>query len=156
MADCITMWIQTVWPSSLAGRWLLGLVVALGLGDLSVHLFFVFLRRWLGRDPRNWNSGRRIPGHVTGLVERLFFMILVGNSVNAGGGVPALMLVWIGLKIAANWGNPMFKPYPSTRAFTIRALLGGLVSMLFALFGGWIAGGHWNMSPKSKLIQPPF
>jgi hypothetical protein len=49
------------------------------------------------------------------------------------------MFGWIAAKIAANWGRKdADPPYPNVRAWTIRALLANLISMFFALVGGWL------------------
>jgi hypothetical protein len=79
------------------------------------------------------DAKEEVPGWVTGAVERLFFTVLVGFESQ---GVPALMLVWIGLKMATNWNHPTWKDLPESRAYALSALLAGLVSMLFAFLGG--------------------
>ncbi len=93
----------------------------------------------MGEKPKRLfkRTDKEVPGWVTGSVERLFFTVLVGLGVL---GVPALMLVWLGLKMATNWNHPTWKDKPETRAYALSALLGGLVSMLFALIGGLLIG----------------
>jgi hypothetical protein len=49
------------------------------------------------------------------------------------------MLTWLTLKMATNWNHPDWNNVPETRAYALSALLGGLVSMMFALGGGLIA-----------------
>jgi hypothetical protein len=51
------------------------------------------------------------------------------------------MVGWLALKMATNWNHPDWKQKPSARSFAFSALLGGLVSMLFALIGGLVCAG---------------
>jgi hypothetical protein len=71
-------------------------------------------------------------------VERLFFTVLVGLEVP---GAPAAMIGWLALKLATDWNHPDWKEKAAAREFAASALLGGLVSMLFALIGGLICAG---------------
>jgi hypothetical protein len=138
-------WTQSSWPTTTLGRWTLGLSFSVFIGAALIRLFFYILEKlWLGPTPKDRNH---IPAWLTGMVERLFFTVLVGGSSDPSN-VPVLMFGWIGAKLAANWSNPRFQPYPKARAFTIRALLAGLLSMLFALIGGWMA--------RSPQTFPPF
>ena len=118
-------------------RWIAGLVFSLGIGHIAIWLFLRWLQRWLGDTPGD-KGGKRVPDWVTGSIERLFFTILVG--ANDASGVPALMLGWLALKLATNWNHPIHKD-PELRPFAIRALLAGLLSMMFALVGGLICAG---------------
>jgi hypothetical protein len=43
--------------------------------------------------------------------------------------------------LATNWNHPDWKENPAARSFAFSALLGGLVSMLFALIGGLVCAG---------------
>ncbi len=79
---------------------------------------------------------RRVPSWFTGLVERLFFTILVG--VHGITLPPVLMMTWIGLKLATNWNNKAYEAQPGLRVFAFRSLVLGLLSMTFALIGGLI------------------
>jgi len=154
MSDCLAAWVQSNWPTTTPGRWALGLLIGLGLGHLAVAGFFLWVRRWLGPDPRHHSY---IPGWITGLIERLFFLILV-SMTSAPLLIVPLMFTWSAAKIAANWGRNTATPFQGQRAaFTIRALLAGLISMLFALFGGMIAGGQAVKAViERNLILPPF
>jgi hypothetical protein len=143
---------QQFFGSSAPHRWAVGLFFAVIVGGLVIELFFFILERcWLGPTPKAKNH---IPAFITGMVERLFFTVLVGGSSNPVA-VPALMFTWIAAKLAANWKHPKFPPHPKARAFTMRALLAGLLSMMFALIGGWFISGNW--AQKTLPIQlPPF
>jgi hypothetical protein len=79
-----------------------------------------------------------VPAWLTGLVERVFFTVLVAVEVP---GVPTAMIAWLGAKMAANW-NRQPGDGPAVRAGAVTALLGGLLSMLFAYVGGWICSGR--------------
>ena len=48
------------------------------------------------------------------------------------------MIGWLALKLATNWNHPDWKEKPNARTFALSALLGGLVSMFFALLGGLV------------------
>jgi len=130
------------------GRWISGLYVALIGGHATIQLFFWYLERTMGQPPKD-TDGVYVPDWLTGLIERTFFTVLIGAS----GSVTTIWIVpsmfgWIAAKIAANWGRKDTggdKPYTNDRAWTIRALLANLISMFFALVGGWIivsVGNH--------------
>ena len=118
-------------------QWIVGLFFSLVVGGIATWLFLKALRAWLGTSPKPRLSakGKGVPPWLTGGVERLFFTILVGLEVS---GVPAAMIGWLALKLATNWNHPDWKNKPDTRTYAFSALLGGLVSMLFALLGGWV------------------
>ena len=129
--------------SSNVGRWLIGLTLSLLGGYAAIELFFWYLRRGPMPDPPKDPGNVYVPAALTGLIERTFFTILIGasGSITATWIVP-LMFTWGAAKIAANWGRKDVQPvYPNVRAYTIRALLANLISMLFALIGGWIIVG---------------
>jgi hypothetical protein len=46
----------------------------------------------------------RVPAAITGLVECIFFVVLVAGDA---GGAGAIMIGWLAAKIAANWGQPV-------------------------------------------------
>ena len=80
------------------------------------------------------------PAWLTGLVERLFFTIIVAVDLS---GIAIAMLAWLGLKLAINWnrlGIDLGVEHSEIlRArFGFSAALAGLVSMIFALIGGLI------------------
>jgi len=123
-------------------RWAVGLFVSLIVGHFVVGLFLSRLRRklGLGEKPRTHDIAiARVPPWLTGAIERLFFTVLVGSNVS---GVPTAMIGWLALKLATNWNRPGSPDVSTTRAFALSALLAGLLSMLFALWGGFICAGQ--------------
>ena len=57
------------------------------------------------------------------------------------------MIGWLAVKIAANWGQPVVGSQEDEArflqiGFAFSALVAGLLSMIFALVGGLIAGGE--------------
>lgn len=122
-------------------NWVVGIGISLVVGHLVTWTFLLVLRRsiGLGAKPSLSQDGKRVPGWVLGLVERLFFTVLVGLKIP---GAPAAMMGWLALKLATNWNHPDWKDKPDIRAFALSALLAGLVSMLFALLGGIVCSGE--------------
>jgi len=117
--------------------WTLGLLVAVVGGLVLTGGFHWALGRYLRLPPKEpLRQVRRVPAALTGVVERLFFAVLVGFQVS---GAPTAMIAWIALKLATNWNNPKWNEAQKFRAFAFRALLTGLVSMLCAFIGGMIA-----------------
>jgi hypothetical protein len=119
--------------------WTLGLLVAVVGGLFVTGGFHWTVGRYLQLPPKApLRQVRRVPAALTGIVERLFFAVLVGFQVS---GAPTAMIAWIALKLATNWNNPKWNEAQKFRAFAFRALLTGLVSMLCAFIGGLIAAG---------------
>ena len=115
--------------------WSIGLAVSLVIGWPITEGFVFGLRKAQGFEkPAEEKS---VPSWLTGMIERLFFTIAV--AYNVGGSITAMM-VWIAIKLAANWG-PGAGRIDTFRLRIVSSALGGLVSMLFALVGGLIAGG---------------
>ena len=113
---------------------LVGLSVSLVGGGLAAHVCLRMLRLTAEKDTK----GKRVPPWVTGVVERLFFTCFAAFSFQAA---PGAMITWIGLKMLTNWNrlsSPDAAENQKQRALAFSALLGGLVSMLFALIGGLI------------------
>lgn len=119
--------------------WVIGLIFSIGLG-LVTGCFVNWLRHTkLGLPKR---SDTVVPPPLTGSLERLFFTILVGLNVP---GFPIAMMAWLAVKMATNWNRPTptgGEPR-DVRLWSFSGLLGGLVSMLFALLGGFICQGGW-------------
>ena len=111
--------------------WIGGLIVSLVGGWIACGIFMFFLRKWRGITKRT--DVKTVPPALTGLVERVFFTFLV--SVTPAGAGPT-MIAWIALKMASNWNRD--NNDVNGRFHRIAALLTGLLSMLFALFGGLI------------------
>jgi hypothetical protein len=92
--------------------------------------------------PEGEDSHRGVPPALTGIIERLFFTVLVAFDV---AGVPAAMIAWIALKLATNWNQDYWKGTSSARLYGFSALIAGLVSMLFAFLGGLVVKGElWS------------
>ncbi len=119
--------------------WILGLGFSLILGHLCVDRFHARLHQYLVLGPKSPLGGEaaRVPAWLTGLVERLFFTVLVGVH---GPGFSTVMMFWLGLKLVTNWNHPDYGESSAARTFAYSGLLSGLLSMLFALVGGLICG----------------
>ena len=86
-----------------------------------------------------------MPPAVTGVIERIFFTLLVGYEV---GGAGVAMIAWLGAKMASNWNvrssvvvrEALSDPDAArrVRVWAFSSLVSGLISMLFALFGGLV------------------
>ena len=128
---------ESVMPTPSIETWTLGLVTAVVGGLVVTASFHWVLGRYLRLTPKEpLRQVRRVPAALTGIVERLFFAVLVGFQVS---GASTAMIAWIALKLATNWNNPKWNEAQKFRAFAFRALLTGLVSMLCAFVGGMIA-----------------
>jgi hypothetical protein len=73
---------------------------------------------------------------ITGTIERLFFTILVGFNVS---GTATAMIGWISVKMGVDWllvlkDERKAKAWQRQLAFS--ALLGSIISLIFALIGG--------------------
>jgi hypothetical protein len=121
-------------------RWLIGGLVALFIGHFAVEYFDDRLRKHISLPSKEADTSgeKRVTPALTGTLERLFFLILIGYQVPGGA---AAMIGWLGLKLATNWNHPDWKDSPRARTRAFVALLTGLVSMLYALLGGLIASG---------------
>ena len=121
-------------------EWIIGLLSSLVGGGVACWAFLKTLRLWLGvpPKPRLTEGSKGVPPWLTGIIERLFFTVLIGLDVS---GVPTAMVGWLALKLATNWNHPDWKNKPNARTFALSALLGGLVSMFFAMIGGLICAG---------------
>jgi hypothetical protein len=125
-------------------EWTIGLLFSLVVGDIITRLFLKVLRRWLGTSPkpRLSRDSKEVPPWLTGAVERLFFTVLIGFETS---GAPTAMIGWLALKLATNWNYPDWKEKPDARTFAFSALLGGLISMLFALLGGLMCARKFSL-----------
>ena len=74
---------------------------------------------------------------LTGIVERLFFTVLVAFQVSGVGGG---LIAWAALKLAAGWGATREGRTPH-RALAFTGLIPSLISLLFAVLGGLICNG---------------
>jgi hypothetical protein len=71
-----------------------------------------------------------VPAWVTPAVERVFFAVVVGADVS---GAATAMMTWLAVKMLTHWNRPGDN-LPYVQAFS--ALLGGLISMFFAMLAG--------------------
>lgn len=118
--------------------WLLGLgVVSLGFGFLAAWITLRFLRKLLQldkiEDPQTWG----IPSWLTGLIERLFFTVLVGLGYD----VALPVIAYIVLKIVVFW-QIKYKNLPNLGERAGTSLVGTTLSLLFAMIGGMICKGR--------------
>ena len=126
-----------------AKLWIIGLTFSVLGGWLVTWPSLTLLRKWMRLPEKPKSQGkskpRGVPPTLTGMIERLFFSVLVAFSVE---GFAAAMIAWLALKLATNWNRDFWKKTSSARLYGFSALLAGLVSMLFAFLGGLIAKGE--------------
>jgi hypothetical protein len=141
-------WLEFGWDIIVAVRpwlfgWSVGLIFALGVGGFFVWLFLKVLRSDLKLPDDNPDlKTRQVPPWLTGLVERFFFTIAVALVMKALPVIITAMVTWLAVKMLANWNRPREEtPELTARRArgAIAALLGGLLSMLFALVGGLLS-----------------
>jgi hypothetical protein len=89
-------------------EWAIGLLLSLVGGGVTSWAFLKTLRWWLAvpPKPRLTEGSKGIPPWLTGVVERLFFTVLIGLEVS---GAPTSMVGWLALKLATNWNHPDWK-----------------------------------------------
>jgi len=114
------------------------------VGHFATWVFLKVLRArtGIGTKPGSITPPKRLAPWLTGVVERLFFTVLIGFNV---AGAPPAMIGWLAVKLATNWNHPIWKEDPDVRTFALSALLAGLVSMGFAVLGGVICAGVWDI-----------
>lgn len=133
-----------------------GLLISLVFGHFAPMALHAYLyKKYNLRGPRE--SAKRIPGGFTGLVERIFFTLVVFLTARyARASLPSLVtpaLVWIGLKMSIHWQPSMSGEFwaPEDKdagmpaAVALVAILCGLVSLSMAAVGGGVAAaivGH--------------
>ena len=115
---------------------ILGLVVSLVLGSVLTPLFlkvsYWVVSKKLSRPESPLGIGDWHPYSIIfGIVERLFFTIIVAYDVS---GAAISMVAWLGAKMAAYWNKTTVED--DNRISSLISLLAGLFSMLFALVGG--------------------
>ena len=121
-----------------AKNWILGLIFSTIGGFLGTFLFLCTLKKAISLPDKPNPEKKRVPAWLTGVVERLFFSLLIGLNI---AGTPPAMVGWIALKLATNWNSDEWKNLSRRRAFAFSALLAGLISMVFAIIGGSICQG---------------
>ena len=120
-------------------RWLVGLLgVSVVLGALLSYQWYSILC-WLLGVEQTTPLIPKIPiehtGPLTGIVERIFFTVIIATSMS---GTAIAMVVWITIKELILW-KEITKDGPSPRA-TI-SLLTSVGSMLIAIVGAEICKG---------------
>jgi hypothetical protein len=130
-------------------RWFFGLgIFALGIGWLSTFILGNVLDSYIqAKAAERKEEGRYdefvvvadIPSWLVGLIERTFFTVLVAFNVSA---TPVAMIAWVTVKMLYSWDIVWRERENITvRSLVLSALLGNLLSMLFALIGGLICRG---------------
>jgi len=120
-------------------RWSIGMSVALVLGAVVTELFVRALRSCFNISIPP--SQRAVPAWLVGSIERLFFTVVVAFNIS---GTAVAMIGWITVKMVTNWNRPGCSG-PEFAPVALTALLGGLVSMFFALIGGLICSGNIHL-----------
>ena len=105
----------------------------MAVGWAVTGTFLWGLRKYF--DVEKSNDEKTVPPWLTGLIERLFFTIVV--AVNLPGAAIA-MITWVTVKMATHWNKVSSSDIPNGRFLVFSGLLAGLVSMLFAMLGGLI------------------
>ncbi len=126
-----------------ASSWIAGLLVSVVIGGPVTWLFLKLLRQHMRLEKEDEDPDTlAVPPWLLGMLERLFFTIVIAFQVP---GAAVAMMVWLTVKMAANWNRPQI---PNDKIVSTRrsrramsALLAGLVAMGFALIGGLIVGG---------------
>jgi hypothetical protein len=103
---------------------------------LGVHLHLDDKDKPCWARDKNYPLKYGFPPCLLGVIERVVFTLVAAYQFTA---VPVAMAAWLGLKMAAVWNRRPESVGQSMGA--IRALLLGLVSLLFAALGGRIAAG---------------
>jgi len=113
-----------------------GLFFSLICGHFITNISLELIRlKWAPYKDEYHNIG--IPAEVIGLIERLFFTILVASNVN---GTAIAMIAWITLKITPKlhyFKGPKGESISHEKLMAIFAtFLAGMISMLCATIGG--------------------
>lgn len=118
-------------------RWIVGLLISIVVGHFVTIWTLRGLRRTFKYQPPSY---RVIPPWINGVVERLFFTVVVAFDFSA---VTVGMVAWIAAKMAAHWNTK--QQIENIEAIRFSALMAGLVSMLFAVIGGLICQGKISL-----------
>ena len=115
-------------------KWLIGLALSLVVGGWVTGFFVGWIRNcWVSELSSDTATG--IPAWLVGVIERLFFTIVVAFDISSSA---IAMVAWISVKMLTGWNRQGAK---STADGALSGLLGDVVSMLFALVGGLICAG---------------
>ena len=87
-------------------------------------------------------------------MERLLFTFFIAFEVPGAG---TAMVTWLGVKMIPDWKR-ITKRDPHTRAYAFSSLLGGAMSMFWALIGGLICKGSiwWCPIDGSLKLNPKW
>ena len=118
---------------------LAGFAISLGVAFMAIPWVMEWLRRDVGEGATL--PGEDLSGWKVGTFERAFFTVGVAAGMP---GVLTAMMLWIAAKMAAHWGSQPQEIH-DIEALRLTALLGSLVSMMFALIGGGVARMGWLM-----------
>jgi len=120
-------------------RWVAGLAgVAVVLGWIVSYLWYAFLCWLLGADRKLplWPNRPLVEtGHLTGIVERVFFAVAIATDLS---GTATAMIGWITVKHFILW--PGFTRNGPSAQGTV-SLLTSIGSMLVAIVAGQICSG---------------
>jgi hypothetical protein len=131
------------------GNVIYGMLFSVLAGGAAAWLLWAWLGKFLGIDKGKpcWTPDGSaepkfgFPPCIVGVIERIAFTLLV---VLQFGDVLTAMMAWLGLKLAAAWEPRLRRAKPiKAQIGAFRALLVGLVSLLFAAIGGKLAFGVW-------------
>lgn len=121
-------------------RWILGWTVSLLVGHCIISWGLSELREYAiglrGLDKCKWKH-RGIPPWLFGLIERIFFTLVIAFAVSGGA---VAMIAWIAAKFAVIYCERS-EVREECLPFMATSLYGSLASMLFALAGGLICRG---------------
>jgi hypothetical protein len=121
-------------------RWGIALVgIAVIVGWIGTGMFVCVLNLFLpSRQDSQAPPWQGVPnwlsGPLTGIVERIFFAVVVATGLS---GSAIAMVAWTALKGAVYW-NAFGREF---KAHVFVGLLGSLVSMLFAVLAGFVCNG---------------
>ncbi|MGH8737561.1 MAG: hypothetical protein ACREVC_09410 [Burkholderiales bacterium] len=114
-------------------RWLLGMFISLAVGLLTGPILECVRRKY--NIETELRTADRFPAWMLGLIERLFFTIAIAFQISS---TIVAMIAWITVKMVSNWNRSTAQKGPDVSGVAMTALLGGILSMLFALIGGLI------------------
>ena len=131
--------------------WALGLLVSLVVGHFVTKTFLKKLRLQVGCSDEIWNCFVRkydkqaqgdtsenfdvkfTSGKLQGIIERVVFTAFVAFDLS---GTVVAMMGWLAVKMVTNLNRGDLPKGEMTRQRAMTGLLGGMVSMFFALVGG--------------------
>ena len=81
--------------------WAIGIGVSVFVGWAFTWAFLEGLRKWVGYKKKDYGYPP-VPSWLTGMVERLFFTVVVALELP---GSAIAMIGWLTLKMATNWNK---------------------------------------------------